>query len=125
MAVCNLLTDVFLSLHGVVITNNGIVDISDIGSTDDTALLCHTDILPQDGDWTAPDGTRIFASDVPGVARSRGPTFLRLKKAGTPPEGIYTCVIKTAANTFETRHVGLYNQIGTGMFVLKDITVSG
>ena len=124
MAVCNLLTDVFLSLHGVAIPNNGIVAISEIGSTDDTALLCHTDFLPPDGDWTAPSGTRIFGSDVQGVGRNKGPTFLRLKKVGTPPEGIYTCVINTA-DTFEARHVGLYNQIGTGMFVLKDITVSG
>ncbi|CAI8013812.1 Neogenin, partial [Geodia barretti] len=34
--------DVFLSLNGAVIPNNGLLNISDIGSTDNTALLCIT-----------------------------------------------------------------------------------
>ena len=36
-------TDVYLSLNGEVIPNHGYVEISDIGSSDITALLCHTD----------------------------------------------------------------------------------
>ena len=33
---------VYLSLNGDIIRNHGYVVISDIGSTDNTALLCHT-----------------------------------------------------------------------------------
>ena len=38
-------TDVYLSLNGDIIPNHGYVLISDIGFTDDTALLCHTNFL--------------------------------------------------------------------------------
>ena len=60
-----LLTDVYLSLDGTVIPNHGYVEISDIGSTDDSALLCHTNNPPppgstnSGGDWWAPDGNRV------------------------------------------------------------------
>ena len=59
-------TDVYLSLYGYVIPNHGYVVISDIGSTDNIALLCHTDRPPFDGsthsggEWFAPDGTRVI-----------------------------------------------------------------
>ena len=51
---------------------NGYVEISDIGSTDDTALNCHTnnrDVYIR-GDWLAPDGTRV--ANVPGLYQSVG-----------------------------------------------------
>ena len=120
MAVCNLLTDVFISLNGVVIPNNEIVAISDIGSTDDTALLCNTDRPPppgdgpnhSGGDWNAPDGTRI--SNIPGFTRNRSPMVVRLKRteSGTPEDGIYQCLIKDGASQFTTVNVGLYNSGG-------------
>ena len=105
-----LLTDVYLSLDGTVIPNHGYVEISRIGSTDDSALLCHTNFPPPSGsatsggDWLAPDGTRVFLSDVPGFTRSRGPMVVRLGEiSGTPPlEGIYRCEIEDADDTLQT-----------------------
>ena len=109
-----LLTDVYLSLDGTVIPNHGYVEISGIGSTDDSALLCHTNRPPDGahsgGEWYAPDGTRVSGTAVPGFTRTRDPMVLRLKRAsGTPPEGIYRCEIEDADETLQTVYVGLYN----------------
>ena len=89
--------------------------ISDIGSTDNTALLCHTNLLTTSvrhsgGDWFAPDGTRVHENDVPGFKKNRGPMVVRLSRntATNPPaEGIYHCVIED--DTLQTVYVGLYN----------------
>ena len=109
-------TDVYLSLNGIVIPNHGYVEISDIGSTDDSALLCHTNNPPptpsgiSGGDWHAPDGTRVSGTDVPGFTRNRGSTVGRLKRAsGTAAEGVYQCTIEDAASTPQMVYVGLYN----------------
>ena len=98
------LTDVYLSLDGTVIPNHGYVEISRIGSTDDSALLCHTNRPPDGahsgGDWLAPDGTRVFVTAVPGFTISRAPMVVRLKRtSGTPPDGMYRCTIQNAAST--------------------------
>ena len=120
IAVCNLLTDVFLSLHGVIIPNNGIVAIRDIGSTDDTALLCNTNRPPppggpnhSGGDWFIPDGTKIYPV-VPGFSRNRGPMVARLKRTGseTPEEGIYQCLMKDGTGMVTRVNVGLYDSGG-------------
>ena len=92
------------------------MEISDIGSTDDSALLCHTNFPPPSGsttsggDWFAPDGTRVSGTDVPGVTRTRDPMVVRLwRTSGTPPEGMYRCTIEDATSTFQIVYVGLYN----------------
>ena len=96
--------------------------ISDIGSTDDTALLCHTNLPPSPGstnsggEWWASDGTRVNVGDVPGFNRNRGPMVVRLKRTnGPPPEGIYNCTINDASSTTQTVYVGLYT--GGGMVI--------
>ena len=111
-----LLTDVYLSLDGTVIQNHGYVEI---GSNDDSALLCHTNFPPppgsphSGGDWFAPDGTRVFLTAVPGFTINRGAMVVRLRRAsGTPPEGIYRCTIQDAASTPQMVYVGLYNTGG-------------
>ena len=91
--------------------------ISDIGSTDDTALLCHTNRPPvgvnSGGDWFAPDGTRVNLDDVPGFTRNRGSMVVRLRRTtGTPHEGIYWCSILDAVSVPKTIYVGLYNRGG-------------
>ena len=114
---------VYLSLNGDIIPNHGYVTISDIGSTDNTALLCHTNRPATDGgnsggDWHAPDGTRAFGNDVPGLRRNRSPMVVRLLRntATDPPaEGIYDCVIEDNTLTLQTVYVGLYNS-GRGIF---------
>ena len=100
------------------------MEISDIGSTDGTALLCNTNRLPQGynsgGDWFAPNGTRVNEDDVKGFTRDRGPKVVRLirKTTGPPPDGMYQCFIDDAAGTPQTVYVGLYNS-GGGMYSSK------
>ena len=102
-----------------VIPNHGYVNISDIGSTDDSALLCYTNFPPPSGsttsggDWFAPDGTRVDGTDVPGVTRTRAAMVVRLWRiSGDPPEGIYQCTIDDATSTVQMVYVGLYNTGG-------------
>ena len=112
-------TGVYLMLNEKFIPNHGYVDISNIGSTDDTALLCHTNRPPpagsshSGGDWYAPDGDRVDGDDVSGVTRNRGPMVVRLKRTtGTPAEGIYRCEVNDNTETNKTVYVGLYSDGG-------------
>ena len=94
--------------------------ISDIGSTDNTALLCHTNRpasgSSSGGDWFAPDGGKVGnvgSTTVPGFERNRGPMLVRLRRNdGTPEEGIYHCVVDDANDNTQTVYVGLYNSGG-------------
>ena len=113
---CNTHTDVFLSLNGNIIPDHGYVNISDIGSTVNTALLCITNRpgSPTSGNWYAPDGTRVVDTDVPGFSRNRGSMVVRLFRMGseTATEGIYYCTIQDSTPTFHMVNVGLYNSGG-------------
>ena len=124
--VIHISTDVYLSLNGEVIPNHGYVEISDIGSNDITALLCHTNRpahyggheRPNSGGyWVAPDGTKVGglgSTDVPGFRRNRGPMVVRLRRwiSGTPDEGIYRCSLNDAKESHQRRYIGLYNTGG-------------
>ena len=99
------------------------MDISDIGSSDGTSLLCITNRPPpadrtsSGGDWYAPDRTRVDGNDVPGFGRNRGPMVVRLKRnTATDPaaEGIYHCKVMDNTETEQRIYVGLYN--GGGMY---------
>ena len=117
---------IYLSLNDDIIPNHGYVMISDIGSTDNTALLCHTNrpatLGPPNkphsgGDWFAPDETIISGNNVPGLRRNRGPMVVRLYRnngTGTPAEGIYDCVVDddNIILTPQVVYVGLYNSGG-------------
>ena len=92
--------------------------LDDIGSTDDTALLCHTNYPPppnsrtSGGNWFAPNGKRVGHNEPSslGFVRNRGPHVVRLKRstAGTPLEGTYRCVIQDHTKKNQTVYVGLY-----------------
>ena len=106
----------FLSLNVSVIPNISRVVISDIGSTDNSALLCHTDLhiagYPHSGgNWFGPDKTRVHGNDVSGFVRNRGPYVVRLLRNyndPTPPvEGIYTCNISDSSLIFRIFFVQL------------------
>ena len=120
-----LTTGVYLSLNDEIIPNHGYVVISDIGSTDDTALICHTDrpatqnmgYTNSGGEWVAPNGREINPSGtaVPGFRRKRRPMMVRLLRktaTGTPSEGIYHCLVEDDTLTEQTVYVGLYNSGG-------------
>ena len=103
--------------------------ISDIGSTDDTALICHTNhaattnssatwnmgYINSGGDWVAPSGIAVDHSfAVPGFRRMRLPMMVNLLRHynGTPSEGIYHCLIEDDTGTEHIIYVGLYNSGG-------------
>ena len=92
--------------------------MDDIGSTDDTALLCHTNEPSRrasEGDWFAPNGTKVGnyskPGDVAGFGRTRGPHLVRLKRSsdGTPPEGVYKCVVRDTTDINQAVYVGIYS----------------
>ena len=126
-------TDVYLSLNDVTIPNNSHVVISDIGSTENTALICNTNyvviidlkIQNSEGDWYGLNGTKVGgmgSDDVPGFVRTRGPMVVRLLRntATDPPsEGIYHCVVEDDTMTEHTLYVGLYNSGGGYKFTIK------
>ena len=121
-------TDVYLTLNGDVIPNHGYVEISEIGSTDTTALLCRNNcVLCSDSyqsgeNWFAPSRTAVNFDYVPGFISNRGRNVIRLKRInGTPAEGIYSCSIQNAAPTIHTVYVGLYNS-GKGIIRATCIT---
>ena len=113
---------VFLKLRSDIIPNHGYLVISHIGSsmTDVDSLLCITDGVANadgsEGNWFAPDGTRVSFTDVPGVKRNRGDMVVRLFRSTadphTPSEGIYHCMVQDATPVFQTVYVGLYNSGG-------------
>ena len=98
--------------------------MDDIGSTDDTALLCHTNEPSRrdsEGDWFAPNGTKVgyytdsTPRDVPGFGKTRSPHVVRLKRSpsdGTPPEGTYKCVVNDTRSINQTVYVGIYSLNG-------------
>ena len=108
-------TGVYLTLNDKFIPNHGYATIDDIGSSDNDALLCRTnyDGTPSSGNWFAPDGTRVFEDDVPGVTRNRGSMVVRLKRTtGIPAQGIYRCEVNDNTETQQTVYVGLYSDGG-------------
>ena len=120
----------FLSLKGTVIPNDGYVVISDIGTTDGTALLCNTNHIPtgssanSGGNWYVPGGSPVSGISSVGTAdfgRNRDPGLVRLIRnseaaTGTPTEGIYSCIVQDDTTQLQTVFVGLYNSGGGGWF---------
>ena len=117
----------YLTLNGDYIPNHGYVMISDIGSNNDTALICNTNNVTthvQNRDWFAPDRSAVGNQgdgDVAGFVRNKAPMMVRLHRnttTGTPFEGIYYCVVEDDAFTYQTVYVGLYNSGGGTLGVL-------
>ena len=69
----------YISLNDVNIPNHGYVNISDIGTNDDSALICHTNRpangRDSGGNWYGPNGKRVRGiredTSVQGLARNR------------------------------------------------------
>ena len=121
------ISGVHLTLKNKYIPINGTVLIDEIGFTDDTALLCHTNYLPSPnsvtsgGDWFGPNGTRVLGehehNGVPGFVRNRDLNVVRLKRSNSmiQPEGVYKCVIQDDTLANQTLYVRLY-----GMYIYND-----
>ena len=87
---------VYLTFRQTIIPDYGYVVLNEIGNTDETALLCHTNYPPppnnvtSGGDWFAPNGKRVGGDNGPGdlgFVRNRGPHVVRLKRSTA---GIYS-----------------------------------
>ena len=117
-------TDDYLSLNDVSIPNHSYVMFSEIGFTDETALLCNTNLVPPDdqryseGSWFTPNKTKVPEEDEedegnPGFLSSRADSVVRLKRHNTTDlsqEGIYSCEINdTNTGTTLSVYVGLYH----------------
>ena len=83
-------------MRQTIIPDYGYVVLNEIGNTDETALLCHTNYPPppnnvtSGGDWFAPNGKRVGGDNGPGdlgFVRNRGPHVVRLKRSTA---GIYS-----------------------------------
>ena len=110
------LTDVYLSLNGSVIPNHGYILISDIGFTDETALLCNTNLAPSDdqmyyeGSWFSPNKTKVHEEGAQGFLSNRDASVVRLKKINSTDDlqqGLYSCEINDTST--DTVYVGLYH----------------
>ena len=92
--------------------------ISDIGSSNTTALVCHSNLPASSvhsGDWFSSDGKvvgGIGSNEVPGFVRNGGPMEVRLLRNITtdpPIQGIYHCDIVDSSQVWHSLYVGLYN----------------
>ena len=123
----------YASLNDDIIPNHDYVLISDIGSTSDTALICHTNRpasidmygnTNSGGDWFSPENTAIdyYGASVMGFRRNRSPMIMRLfRNTATDPatEGIYHCVMEDHRAIPHTVFVGLYYS-GRGIMYMYD-----
>ena len=112
----------YITLNGELIPNHGYVVISDIGYDSYTALICHINRPIFEGDWFAPDGTKVYYyryyyyDGVPGFEINRASMMVRLVRStssGPPSEGIYICGLEDDTSTYPTVYVGLYNNGGS------------
>ena len=132
---------VYLSLIGNFVPNHGYVALEDIGSSDSTALLCHTNrpninlIQPSNphsgGNWFSPSNIRVDGKNTPGFRRNRDVMVVRLKQTavtGPANEGIYCCLAEDRDGVNKTKCAGIYSNSGgimitTIFLVVYQVTV--
>ena len=110
----------YVSFMGEILANHSYVDISQVGTSDNNSVQCHTDLTtccssaqgPYRGDWIFPNGTNLlFARSV--FERHRDQRVdLRRSRGGTELSGIYCCNIDINGAhgqvVSRTVYVGLY-----------------
>ena len=116
---------VSFGLTGPALDNNSYVDLSTVGSADDSSdsVVCHTDLGTccsggqgsHRGNWSFPDGTVLPFTGPIGLGRADRRAIIRRTNDATGPTGIYRCRIATNAvhsdtdeSVGETVYVGLY-----------------
>ena len=114
----------YLSFMGQTLANHSWVDISQVGTGNNT-VQCHTDLSTccsgqqgsHRGDWYFPNGDRLPLPGGGDIVESRLAQRVDLRRNhGTEPTGIYRCDIETDAvhdnDMRETVYVGLYTSDG-------------
>ena len=111
----------YLNFGGENLPTHGYVAISQLGTTEDTALVCRTDQANCcdggniEGGWFNPNGTMVEfnANSSQGFYSSGGSDGIRLLRgSGIPVEGIYTCRATDSSSNTQNVFVGLYNEDG-------------
>ena len=103
-------TDVILWHQNSLVSNQGIVSLEDIrGGSDLFCLTNSTMRLDPVGSWYHPDGTKVQESGS-GFSHNRGRSFVMLtySGSGSPPSGLYRCVIPDSSQQDVTMYVGIY-----------------
>jgi hypothetical protein len=121
--------DVIFFLNGTIYTNNTIIDVNDIGSTNYEALLCLTNASNccsnNQGEWYFPNEVSIDDSTSNSMHLSRGPSVVRLNlivKDGLFPVGVYRCEIPDANRNSKNIYIGIYpSNSGVGMPMMNNI----
>ncbi|CAI8037924.1 Receptor-type tyrosine-protein phosphatase F [Geodia barretti] len=107
---------VYLNFGGMNLPTNGLVNISQLGNSTDTGLVCSTDQSTDGtptGGWFNSDGTMLSTSSSEGFFVSDGSDGVYLLRgSGIPVEGIYTCRATDSSGNSRTVFVGLYNEQG-------------
>ena len=126
------ITGVFSFLSGVVLANNSIVTNNMIGSEDNHALHCYTNLLeccnrivnvrPVLGEWYDPAGGRVpnmhdATSEGLSVYRNRDQSVVRLYRVMNKmlPRGIFQCKVNDTNGSLQSVYVGVYPD-GEGWF---------
>ena len=130
-----IMTAVYLSLNGVIISNNSYILTSDVGIFD-SALQCNTDRSDccrasdhpngvAQGQWYYPDGreVRSFTEEDAGPPRNffyrnRDDGIVRLSRYGNPPEanrGRFRCEIPDANGVNVTIFVNIGERFASSM----------
>ena len=117
---CSTGAGVWFSLNGATYQNNSVVNLEDIGESDD-ALLCITDQIaccskeftgamgPAIGNWFFFNGTRVPGSGSQwDFHTTRGKMVVRLNRRRGGEGGVYRCEIPDALNVTQTLYIGVY-----------------
>ena len=114
----SVITAVYLNFGGMNLPTNGLVNISQLGNSIGTGLICSTDQSADGtpaGGWFNPDGSMLSSSSSEGFFVSDGSDGVYLLRgSGIPVEGIYTCSATDSSGNSRTVFVGLYNEQGGG-----------
>ena len=107
-----------LSLGTTPLTNNSVVNITDIGAgADGSRLICATTFTPcckdgKQGEWYYPDGTMVPDSTAnEDFFRNRGDdgeVRLNRRNNAISPTGIFHCELPVSDNVTQTLYVGVY-----------------
>ena len=106
-----------LTLNGMTLTNNSIVDMTDIG-TGNAALACTTTYEPCcssanfETQWYFPNGSQIPNNLNLPYRRTRGTNPGRVilnRNSESTTTGIFHCTIPDASGVTQSLYVGIYN----------------
>ena len=115
----------YVSFMGQTLADHSYVDLSTMGSANDSSVVCHSDLSTccsggqgiHRGDWYFPNGTVLpFAGNSVPIGEGHGAQVAVIRRTtATGPTGIYRCDIPTNAvhhptdlSVRDSVYVGLY-----------------